>query len=195
VRVKLLPTDRTGPERLAIRPYPKELEEPVTLKDGRTFVLRPVRPEDEPAFHLGFTRLTPEEIQLRFFTPLKTLGHIMAARFTQIDYDREMALVLAEDGPAGEAMIGGVARLAADPDNERAEYAIIVGHELAGQGLGRLMMERPIAYAKQRGIGELYGEVLRKNTAMLSLCEKLGFTKKGVPDDPAIVHVSLDLKK
>ena len=194
VRVKLMPTRHSGPERLAIRPYPKELEEEVTAKDGRTFVLRPVRPEDEPAFHLGFTRLTPEEIQLRFFTPMKTLSHVMAARFTQIDYDREMALVLAEEGAPGEAMIGGVARLAADPDNERAEYAIIVGRELTGQGLGRLMMERLIAYARKRDIGELYGEVLRKNIAMLSLCGKLGFTEKTVPDDPAIVHVSLDLR-
>ncbi|MGI9502584.1 MAG: GNAT family N-acetyltransferase, partial [Geminicoccaceae bacterium] len=114
--------------------------------------------------------------------------------FTQIDYNREMALVLAEDGKPGEAMIGGVARLAADPDNERAEYAIIIGRELTGQGLGRLMMERLIAYAKKRGIGELYGEVLRRNMPMLSLCEKLGFTEKAVPDDPTVVHVSLNLK-
>ncbi len=195
VRVKLMASEKIGPARLAIRPYPKELEETVKVKDGRTFILRPVRPEDEPAFHLGFTKLTPEEIQLRFFTPLKTLSHVMAARFTQIDYDREMALVLAEDGPAGEAAIGGVARLGADPDNERAEYAIIVGNELTGQGLGRLMMERLIAYAKARGIGELYGEVLRRNVPMLSLCKKLGFTEKVAPDDPTIVHVSLDLKK
>ena len=195
VRVKLQPTDKTGPERLAIRPYPKELEEKVTLKDGRDFVLRPVRPEDEPAFHLGFTKLTPEEIQLRFFTPMKTLTHVMAARFTQIDYDREMALVLAEDRAPGQAAIGGVARLAADPDNERAEYAIIVGQELTGQGLGQLMMERLIAYAEERGIGELYGEVLRKNKAMLSLCEKLGFVRSSIEGDRSILHVSLDLKK
>ena len=195
VRVKLTPTEQSGSERLAIRPYPKELEKLVTAKDGRTFLLRPVLPEDEPAFHLGFTKLTPEEIQLRFFTPMKTLSHVMAARFTQIDYDREMALVLAGYGTPGEASIGGVARLAADPDNERAEYAIIVGQELTGQGLGRLMMERLIAYAKERGIGELYGEVLRKNRPMLSLCAKLGFTEKAVLDDPSIVHVSLDLKK
>ncbi len=194
VRVKLKVSSETSPERLAIRPYPKELEESVTLKDGRHFVLRPVRPEDEPAFHLGFTKLTPEEIKLRFFMPLKTLTHVMAARFTQIDYDREMALVLAEIGTPGEAAIGGVARLAAYPDNERAEYAIIVGHELTGQGLGRLMMERLIAYAKKRGIGELYGEVLRVNQAMLGLCEKLGFVRSPIEDDPSVVHVFLDLK-
>ncbi|MEM9440510.1 MAG: bifunctional acetate--CoA ligase family protein/GNAT family N-acetyltransferase [Pseudomonadota bacterium] len=195
VRVKLTPTERKGQERLAIRPYPKDLEETVKAKDGRTFTLRPVRPEDEPAFHLGFTKLTPEEIQLRFFMPMKTLSHVMAARFTQIDYDREMALVLADESAPGMAAIGGVARLAADPDNERAEYAIIVGQELTGKGLGRLMMERLIAYAKERGIGELYGEVLRKNKRMLSLCSKLGFNANSVPDDPSIVKVSLDLGK
>ncbi|MGH1482880.1 MAG: GNAT family N-acetyltransferase [Geminicoccales bacterium] len=194
VRVKLAPTDKTGPERLAIRPYPRELEELLTLKDGRKLLLRPVRPEDEPAFHLGFTKLTPEEIQLRFFTPLKTLSHIMAARFTQIDYDREMALVLANEGVAGEAEIFGVARLVADPDNEQAEYAIIVGHEMTGQGLGELMMNRLIDYARKRGVGEVYGEVLRKNAPMLGLCDKLGFVKSTVPDDPNIIHVALDLR-
>jgi len=127
--------------------------------------------------------------------PMQTLTHVMAARFTQIDYDREMALVLAEDCAPGKAAIGGVARLAADPDNERAEYAIIVGQELTGQGLGKLMMERLIDYAKKRGIGELYGEVLRKNKAMLSLCEKLGFVPSSIEGDPTILHVSLDLKK
>ncbi|MGI9486884.1 MAG: GNAT family N-acetyltransferase [Geminicoccaceae bacterium] len=194
VRVKLAPTEKTGSERLAIRPYPRELEEVVTLKDGRKLLLRPVRPEDEPAFHLGFTKLTPEEIQLRFFTPLKTLSHVMAARFTQIDYDREMALVLADEGVAGEAAIFGVARLVADPDNERAEYAIIVGHDMTGQGLGELMMNRLISYARKRRVGEIQGEVLRKNAPMLGLCEKLGFVQSTVPDDPSIVHVSLDLR-
>jgi acetyltransferase len=194
VRVKLVPTEKTGPQRLAIRPYPRELEETVALEDGRTLILRPVRPEDEPAFHLGFTKLTPEEIQLRFFTPMKTLSHVMAARFTQIDYDREMALVLAEDGVAGEAAIFGVARIIADPDNERAEYAIIVGRDMTGQGLGKLLMNRLIDYARQRGIGEICGEVLRKNAPMLGLCDKLGFVQSPVPDDPGIIHVSLDLR-
>lgn len=193
-RVMLKPSERPGTARLAIRPYPKELEETVMSKDGRTLRLRPVRPEDEPAFHLGFTKLTSEEIQLRFFTPLKTLTHVMAARFTQIDYDREMALVLADDSASGDGEIFGVARLAADPDNERAEYAIIVRHDMTGQGLGRMMMERLIDYARRHGIGELYGEVLRKNTAMLSLCDKLGFVRSSIPDDHNIVHVSLDLK-
>ncbi len=194
VRVRLEPTEKTGPERLAIKPYPRELEELVTLKDGRQLLLRPVRPEDEPAFHLGFTKLTPEEIQLRFFTPMKTLSHVMAARFTQIDYDREMALVLVEEGVAGEAAIFGVARIIADPDNEHAEYAIIVGQEMTGQGLGELMMNRLISYARKRGIGEIYGEVLRKNAPMLGLCDKLGFVQSPVPDDPSIIHVSLDLR-
>ena len=194
VRVLLKPSDKSGPERLAIRPYPKELEEKVTTKDGRHLLLRPIRPEDEPAIHRAFAKLTPEEIQLRFFAPLKALTHVMAARATQIDYDREMALVLAEDGTAGKAEIFGSARIVADPDNERAEYAIILRGDMAGQGLGRLMMERLIAYAKRRGIGELYGEVLRKNRPMLSLCKKLGFGQSAMPDDPSIVHVSIDLR-
>ena len=194
VRVMVKPSAGSGPERLAIRPYPKELEEAVTTKDGRKLLLRPIRPEDEPAIHRAFAKLTPEEIQLRFFAPLKALSHVMAARATQIDYDREMALVLVEDGLAGKAEIFGSCRIVADPDNERAEYAIILRGDMAGQGLGRLMMERLIAYAKKRGIGELYGEVLRKNRPMLSLCKKLGFVQSALPDDPSIVHVSIDLR-
>ncbi|MGI9510581.1 MAG: GNAT family N-acetyltransferase [Geminicoccaceae bacterium] len=194
VRVMVTPSERSGPERLAIRPYPKELEEVVTAKDGRRLLLRPVRPEDEPAIHRAFAKLTPEEIELRFFGPLKALSHVMAARATQIDYDREMALVLAENGTAGKAEIFGSGRLIADPDNERAEYAIILRGDMAGQGLGRLIMERLIAYARKRGIGELYGEVLRKNRPMLALCKKLGFEQAALPEDPAIVRVRLDLK-
>jgi acetyltransferase len=74
--------------------YPQELEETITLPDGRNFLLRPVRPEDEPAFHAAFAKLSTEEIRMRFLHPIKSLTHAMAAHLTQIDSDREMALVL-----------------------------------------------------------------------------------------------------
>src|SRR5690606_15232567 len=93
-RIRLDPELAAESSRLAIRPYPKELEREVDLPDGRRLLLRPILPEDEPALHEGFKRLTPDEIRARFFVPMKTLSHLMAARFTQIDYDREMALVL-----------------------------------------------------------------------------------------------------
>jgi acetyltransferase len=179
-----------GISRLAIRPYPKELEESVALGDGRTLLLRPILPEDEPALQESFSRLTPEEIRLRFFVPVKTLDHVTAARFTQIDYDREMALVLTEPGVAGRTPIYGVVRLIADPDNERAEYAIVVNHDMTGMGLGILLMRRILDYADSRGVREVYGDVLRENRTMLKLCEVLGFTQSRVPDEPEIVRVT-----
>jgi acetyltransferase len=100
-------------------PLPSELEEEVLLPDGRRLLLRPIRPEDEPSLRRAFDKLTPEEVRLRFFAPMSTLDHAAAARLTQIDYEREMALVLTDPGCAGLTEIYGVVRLIADADNER----------------------------------------------------------------------------
>jgi acetyltransferase len=194
VRVRVSAASGPPTARLAIRPYPSELEETIRLHDGRELIVRPVRPEDEPALQDAFAKLTPEEVRLRFFAPIKALSHVQAARLTQIDYDREMALVLAEPGVSGKSEGVGVARIAADPDNERAEFAIIVRHDMTGKGLGTLLMRRIIDYAKQRGIGEMYGDVLRENTTMLRMCQELGFTQTSVPDEPGLVRVVLRLK-
>ena len=195
VRIRIAAASGPAAQRLAISPYPKELEETIHLKDGRELILRPVLAEDEPALQRGLAKLTPEQIRLRFFTPIKALTHLQAARFTQIDYDREMALVLAEPTIPGKAEVFGGVRIMADPDNERAEYAIIVRHDMTGMGLGSLLMQRIIDYARTRGIGEIFGDVLRENTRMLQTCEKLGFTQSGVPEEPGLVRVVLDLRK
>ena len=117
----------------------------------------------------------------------------MAARFTQIDYDREMALVLTEPGLAGTTEIYGGVRISADPDNERAEYAIILRKDMTGKGLGRHLMNSIIAYARRRGIQGIFGDVLRENLAMLTLCDSLGFRRSSSLEDPTIVHVALTL--
>ncbi|HSR71961.1 MAG TPA: GNAT family N-acetyltransferase, partial [Kiloniellales bacterium] len=192
-RIKVGPARGSGTDRLAIRPYPKELEETLTLQDGQTVLLRPVMPEDEPSLQRGFAKLTPEEIRLRFFAPLKALSHVQAARFSQIDYDREMALLLTDPGIPGTTDIYGVVRIVADPNNERAEYAIIVRKDMTGRGLGRLLMQRIIDYARRRGIAVLFGDVLRENTAMLELCKALGFSRSTHPDEPDLVRVELAL--
>ena len=182
-----------GTDRLAIRPYPKELEQHFTLPDGRSLSLRPIMPEDEPSLQAMVRRMPTEDLRLRFFRPIKELSHAMAARLTQIDYDREMALVVTGPGMPGKADIWGVVRLAADPDMEKAEYAILIDHGMTGLGLGPMMLRRIIDYARSRGIRELFGEVLRENESMLNLCRAFGFTVKGVPDDPGVMHVSLNL--
>jgi len=191
-RVRVARAARGGTARLAISPYPEELEETVTLADGQTLLLRPIRPEDEPALHAAFAKLTAEEIRMRFFVVMQALPHPLAARFTQIDYDREMALVLTPPGPAVD--IWGVVRIHADPDMTRAEFAVLVRHEFAHRGLGTLLMQRIIAYAKSRGIGEVFGLVLRENRKMLQLSRELGFTVNVDRDDPAYVSVSLALR-
>ena len=115
----------------------------------------------------------------------------MAARITQVDYDREMGLVLSERGVPGRAEIYGVVQLCADPDNERAEYAILVRGDMTGRGLGTLLMRHMIAYCRGRGIGEIYGDVLCENLTMRRLCRKLGFAETPLADDPGIVRVTV----
>lgn len=192
-RIKVKASSGHAHERLAICPYPKALEEEVPLGDGRTLLLRPIVPEDEPSLQRVFASLTPEEIRLRFFLPMKVLSHVNAARFTQIDYDREMTLLLTESGIPGKTNIYGVVSIVADPDNEKAEYAIIVHHKMIGLGLGVFLMRRIIDYARDRGIGELYGDVLAYNQSMLKLCEVMGFTRTRVPDEPEIMRLTLKL--
>jgi acetyltransferase len=175
---------------LAICPYPRELERDVTLAGDRRLLLRPIRPEDEPALVRGFSRLSEDEIRSRFFAPMKDLPHIAAARFTQIDYDREMAFVIAEHGAAGSAELYAVVRLVADPDNSRAEFAIVVEHALTGLGLGLLLMRHIIEYARRRGIGEIFGDVLEDNAVMRGLCRSLGFTEAKAEDHVVRVTMS-----
>jgi acetyltransferase len=192
-RVKVAHARGAGADRLAIRPYPKELEQEVPLGDGRVLFLRPVVPEDEPSLQETFARLGPEEIRLRFFVPMQTMSHVQAARFTQIDYDREMALILTEKGIPGRTPIYGTVHINADPDLQKAEYAILVEREMTGLGLGVFLMRRIIEYAKSRGIAEIHGDVLRENATMLKLCRALGFVQSNNPDDPSIVKVVLKL--
>lgn len=181
------------PERLAIRPYPKSLEETMYLNDGREVVVRPIRPEDEPSHHVFVSRQTPEDIRFRFFGLVGELPHSEMARLTQIDYDREMAFiaVLRENGIEGETL--GVVRTVSDPDNERAEFAVMVRSDLKGSGLGRKLMMKMISYCRSRGTGQIVGQVLTDNTRMLKFVEALGFKRlRYVEGD--IVEVGLDLR-
>jgi len=187
-RIRLRAEDAAA-RALAIRPYPRGLERQETLRDGRAFTLRPIRPEDEDALRAFGRHLDREDIRMRFFAPLAHLTHELAARLTQIDYDRQMAFVAV----GGESEVWGVVRLAADPDNVCAEFAIIVRSDLKGSGLGRLLMARIIGYARQRGLARLEGLVLRENDTMLDFSRRLGFQIAGVSDDPTVVRVVLEL--
>lgn len=192
-RIRVAASTGSGTERLAIRPYPKELEQTLQLDDGRTLLLRPIRPEDEPALQSWFAERTPEESRLRFFAPMRTLTHLTAARFTQLDYEREMVLVLAEPEPPGRAALFGVASLMTDPDGRRAENAIIVRRSMTNRGLGTILMRRIVEYARDRGVAEIWGDVMVENRTMLDLCRTLGFVQEPVAEEPELTRVRLSL--
>jgi acetyltransferase len=159
--------------RFAIRPYPVELESAIEHR-GERLRIRPIRPDDEALLQRFIRHLTPEDIRLRFFGPLRELTHEMAARLTQIDYDREMAFLLLDGPKDGEELLG-VGRLAADPGFEQAEFALIVASDRQRRGYGELLLRHVLDYAKARGIKRVVGHVLRENRRMLELCKRLGF--------------------
>src|SRR5262249_48648650 len=144
-----------------IKPYPVELETEIEHR-GETLRLRPIRPDDEALLQAFVRAMTPEDIRLRFFGPLRELTHEMAARLTQIDYDREMAFLLLDD-----KQLLGVGRLAADPGFEQAEFALAVLSAKQGHGYGGLLLNHVLQYAKVRGVRRVIGQVLRENHKML----------------------------
>jgi acetyltransferase len=184
---------RARPEsRLAIRPYPRDLEGSVTLRDGVSNVaIRPIRPEDASALGDLVGNSAPEDIRFRFLHPMKHLPERLAARLSQIDYAREMAFAAID--PEHADRIIGVARLTADADGATAEYAILLRRDHKGEGLGYALMNRLIAYARERGIGTLYGDVLSENRPMLSMCRDLGFETRTDYNDPGVIRVVLKL--
>ena len=190
-RIRVAKPQHPDAERLAIRPYPSELEEWTTI-NGRDVLLRPIRPEDEPQHAQFAQRVDAEDFQLRFFYAVRVMSHTQLARFTQIDYDREMAFIASVDDGQPTAETWGVVRAIADPDNANAEFAILVRSDLKGQGLGSLLMKKIIDYCRARGTGVLTGAVLRGNTRMLALARELGFSLK-YDNDAGVVQLRLRL--
>ncbi len=179
-------------QRMAIRPYPAELEEWFTMADGRKALLRPIRPEDEPNHHVFVSRLTPEDIRFRFFGLVHELPHSEMARLTQIDYDREMAFVGEIELEDGSHETLGVVRTITDPDNEAAEFAIVVRSDIKASGLGKRLLTKMIAYCRSRGTKAIVGQVLKDNVRMLGFVEHLGFRPMRTVDGD-IVEVELQL--
>jgi acetyltransferase len=192
-RVSVSAVERRGRwhPRFVIRPYPKEWERHLVTNDGLGVFVRPVRPEDEDMFRAFFTHVSNEDLRLRFFAPVKDFSHVFVARLTQIDYARAMAFV-AIDEESGE-MLGAV-RLHADANYEKAEYGILVRSDLKGRGLGWLLMQNMIEYARSEGLHVIEGQVLRENTTMLAMCRELGFSVAADPNDSLLCDVKLAIK-
>jgi acetyltransferase len=150
--------------------------------------MRPIRPDDEDEFRAMVASLTPEDRRFRFFAPRKDLDPQLAARLTQIDYDRELALI-AFPADATDEIPWGVGRIHADPDNQRAEFALTVRSDRTGRGLGRLLLQTLMEVAKLRGIREIWGDVLSDNNRMLDLCQRMGFARTHAPDGVRVTRV------
>lgn len=192
MRVAIADKSASTLDRLAIRPYPPELEQEIEF-EGKPLLLRPIRPEDGAAHLAFFGALSPDDVRYRMFVRVRELQPSQLARFTQIDYDREMAFIATRAGPGGLAETIGVARVVADPDNIQAEFAVTVRSDLKGHGLGTLLMEKLIDYCRRRGTREIVGEALPQNTRVLRLVRKLGFTVTPNAAEETM-HLSLPLQ-
>ncbi|HET6970150.1 MAG TPA: GNAT family N-acetyltransferase, partial [Phenylobacterium sp.] len=170
--------------RPAILPYPAGLARDIVL-EGETLRLRPIRPADAPRLTEMVDRCAPEDVRLRFCGGVRRLSADFAARLSQIDYDRQMALV-AQDA-AGAIL--GVGRLAQDPEGERGEFAVMVRSDRQHHGLGHILLQAVLDHAAGRGLKEVWGEVARENRHMLDLAGDLGFRAAAAPDEPTHVRV------
>jgi acetyltransferase len=180
-RLVLKETDVAAPLHLVISPYPEKYEAFIRIAGIGAMLIRPIRPEDAPLLETLFDTLSPRSIYTRFFTPMKRMSHAMLARFTQIDYDRDIALVAIQEAGTDEKMLG-VARYFLTRDQQHAEFAVIVGDPWQGLGIGAALLQRVLDIAKERKIKSIWGSVLAENTQMLKLSRKLGFEIRKTPD-------------
>ena len=175
------PESRGVGHRFAIRPYPKELEQQLEWQ-GRHLLLRPIRPDDETLLGELLNSLAPEDSRMRFFDSIRNLPRVRLARFAQIDYDREMALVAIEKGADGGERVLGEVRAVSEPGNAVADFAIVVASDIKGMGLGAALLLSLIRYCRNEGIGELRAETLDGNLRMQGLARKLGFVLRSGSD-------------
>ncbi|MCE0557907.1 MULTISPECIES: bifunctional acetate--CoA ligase family protein/GNAT family N-acetyltransferase [unclassified Motilimonas] len=175
VNVTLQSLEGDPAARLAIRPYPKELEEYFTLRNGNKVLVRPILPEDEPKHRVFDSGLSAEDRYKRYFGERAQMTHEEMALLTQIDYAREMAFVAVACDEHGEGDTLGVVRASTDPDNTDAEFAMVVKGDMQGQGLGRFLLEKLIRYYKANGTQVLMGFTMIQNRGMSELAKKLGF--------------------
>jgi acetyltransferase len=192
VVLRALPAGLPRYGHLAIHPYPEELESRLALPGGESLLVRPIRPEDAAMEAEFVEALSPQARRLRFASSLRSLTPAMLARFTQIDYDREMALVALE-APRGGERIVAVCRYIRLPDERSCEFAIVVADPWQGRGLGRRMMQRLIEVARERGIARMVGYVMAGNPGMAAMCAHLGMRLAPQPGDAQTLVAVLDL--
>ena len=184
---------------LAILPYPARYEQLWPMRDGGEYLVRPIRPDDAQMLQNMVKSLSPQSRYFRFVSQLAELPPAMLARFTLIDYDREMALVAVQQervvDEEGEVHVKerllGVSRYVTNPDRSTCEFALVVADDMAGQGLGSRLMLSIMEVARDKGLEQIEGLVLANNPNMLKLMRRLGFEIRLFPDDPEfrlVVH-------
>jgi len=173
-RVIIKSTNLRSPEHMVISPYPHRYETHWTLKDGTGIILRPIKPEDEGMMIELFKTFSDTTILFRFFHILKSMSHEQIARYTQIDYDREMAIVAVEERLEKDRILG-VGRLTYYPNLESSEFSVVVGDPWQRKGLGAKLLQVCIGVAKEKGVRLLWGDIMAENERMIRLCKKLGF--------------------
>jgi acetyltransferase len=177
---------------MAIYPYPSHLVENWQLPDGTDIVIRPIRPEDAEIEQEFVRNLSDEAKYFRFMNTMHELSQTMLARFTQIDYDREMALIAVTTENGREVEIG-VCRYAINPDGETCEFALVVADAWQHKAIAHKLMANLMDAARHKGLKTIEGEVLAKNHNMLKLMERLGFSIRTSEEDSAIKRVNRPL--
>jgi acetyltransferase len=185
--------DRSGRyHHLAILPYPARYERVWPMRGGGQYTVRPIHPDDAQMLQALVRGLSSESRYFRFISSLSELSPAMLARFTLIDYDREMALVAVYKERKADAQgviteterIIGVSRYITNPDQTSCEFSLVVADDFSGKGLGSRLMESIMEVAREKGLSEIEGLVLAKNPAMLKLMRSLGFGEKPFHEDP-----------
>jgi len=179
-------------DHMAIHPYPRDLVESSELNDGTRISIRPIRPEDAIIEREFVNGLSQQSRYFRFMYSLTELTPDLLSRFTQIDYDREMALI-AVTGKGGNELQMGVARYYTLPDETSCEFAIVVGDDWQNRGVARRLMRALVDAARSRRFTRMVGVVLVENRRMLDFVTSLGFKTEIDSDDSQLMEVTLDL--
>lgn len=177
---------------MAIHPYPTHLVSHWQLADGMDITIRPIRPEDAELVKTFVHNLSAQSRYFRFMSSMRELSQDMLVRFTQIDYSREMALIAVTEQHGKETELG-VARFSTNPDGESCEFALVIADNMHGKGLGQKLMTALMDAARSKGLSTMEGDVLRDNTDMLHLVDRLGFTVETCAEDDNIKTVRKNL--
>ncbi len=177
---------------MAIHPYPHNLITQLQLADGTNITIRPIRPEDAVIEQDFVRRLSPQTKYFRFMQSLNELTPDMLMRFTQLDYNRELALIAVQESEGREIELG-VARYVMNPDAKSCEFALVVTDAWQHRGIGSQLMTHLMNAAQERGFSRMAGEIMKDNKKMLELVRSLGFHVRSSEEDPGIMLATINL--